>query len=72
MMYFFNGNNSSFLLEGLDVSLILGPFCKTAILNRGCLASFFIVSSSQYMDFSPSLHVQRKILGPSEGWKYEK
>ncbi|KQK84245.1 hypothetical protein AAES_50371 [Amazona aestiva] len=22
--------------------------------------------------FSPSLHVQRKILGPSEGWKDEK
>ena len=48
MMYFLNGNNSSFLLEGWDVNLSLGPFCKITILNRGCLASFlfFFLSPS--------------------------
>lgn len=40
MMYFFNGNNSSFLLEDWDVNLSLGLFCKITVLKRGCLASF--------------------------------
>lgn len=42
MMYFFNGNNSSFLLVDWDVNLSLGLFYKKTVLNRGCLASFII------------------------------
>lgn len=71
MMYFFNGNNSSFLCDGWDVNLSLGPFCKITILNRGCLASFLFSFFLQVYMFSPTLHVQRKIVGPSEGWKDE-
>lgn len=40
MMYFFNGNNSSFLLEDWDVNLSLDLFCKITVLKRGCSASF--------------------------------
>lgn len=43
MMYFFNGNNSSFLLEGRDVNLSVGLVCKITILNRGWIASIFYV-----------------------------
>lgn len=42
MMYFFNGNNSSFLLEGRDVNLSVGLVCKITILNRGWIASIFL------------------------------
>lgn len=64
MMYFFNGNNSSFLLEDWDVNFSLGLFCKITILNRRCLASFIFFSFfffSVYV-FSPSLHIQMKIV----------
>lgn len=65
MMYFFNGNNSSFLLEDWDVNLSLGLFCKITVLNRGCLASFiFFLSSSQYMCFLPVCISRRKLCDP--------
>lgn len=58
MMYFFNGNNSSFLLEDWDVNLSLGLFCKTTILKRECSASFifFFLLLSICVLFSQSVY----------------
>lgn len=58
MMYFFNGNNSSFLLEDWDVNLSLGLFCKITILNRECSASFifFFLLLSICVLFSQSVY----------------